>query len=1056
MVGTATAFGRFVGRARELGIVDGVLARAGSGDGAVVLVTGESGIGKTRFGHEVAARARAYDLAVVWGTCWPDGAPPLWPWQSLLADLGETGIGSLFEDTGTPEVDPERFLRFVAVTEHLAAAARRSPALIVLDDLQAADAGAVLLTRFVARAVARLPVVLLLLVRTGAGAGSPLRRIWDVEQEAVLVSLGRFNQAETADFVRAYHASVSDGALLRAVHQLTDGHPLHLHRLVGLGTCDIDNALPNGVRAAIAEAVDRLPSGVRGLLRSAAVLGGPVDVREAAAMEQSTVAEVSAAVAEAASAGLAWADGPDRFSISHELVRETLLTQLTPAERARLHARAADVIAAAPGTPDRLAARARHAVAAATISADRARTAISACRTAAQALSSRFGYEAAADLLADAVAVHERARLADRPTPVLVEWAEAVLRCGRLAEAREVFARAAVEAERDDDPVMLARAAIGLGGVWLNEHRTQVDWERVTGWQRRALRSLPAGEVRLRHRLRVRLASEDVYRGGEVAPVLAALDEARRLGDGLVLAESLSLAHHALLTAERTADRLPLAEELIAVASTTGEGLLALVGLCWRTVDLFHLGDARAVRSLAELRERADALRCGSVLFIAEAMDVMLLIRAGRLDDAEKAAGACFRLGSEVGDADALGFLGAHLVTIRWLQGRDEDMLGMLAEIADSPTLNPAEFGFRATLASVTARAGDTATARDLLDRLTAAGLSTLPQSSTWLAGMLAIAEAARLLADAELSAQVYELLTPYADLPVMPSLAVTCFGSVQRVLGITAATAGHADRAVDHLERAVRANRLLGNQPFTAIATADLADALAYRARPGDLDRAVDLYTAARSQADRMGMTMWSEQWGRRQHEVAQRDAIIERARRHWTIIMGGRRAVVADRIGVGYLAQLLTSPGRAITALELVGGPAAGALATPGGQPVLDARARAAYRQRVAELTDRLEAAEAAGDGPAARRLHEERDAIFEHLRQLVGRGGRLRGFPDQGERARTAVRKAIRRAIDEIAAEDETIGDHLAATVTTGASCSYQPGPGRRVRWRLVDVR
>src|SRR5207248_11323623 len=133
-------------------------------------------------------------------------------------------------------------------------------------------------------------------------------------------------------------------------------------------------------------------------------------------------------------------------------------------------------------------------------------------------------------------------------------------------------------------------------GVWVNEHRTQVEWERVVGLQRRALADLPEDQVVLRYRLVVRLAVEELYRGGPVEPVLAALDEARRIGDGPALAEALSLCHHGLLTAAHTRARLALAEELIAVAAPAGEGLLALLGLCWRTVDLFHLGDTRATR----------------------------------------------------------------------------------------------------------------------------------------------------------------------------------------------------------------------------------------------------------------------------------------------------------------------------------------------------------------------------------------------------------------------------------------------------------------------------
>ena len=64
-------------------------------------------------------------------------------------------------------------------------------------------------------------------------------------------------------------------------------------------------------------------------------------------------------------------------------------------------------------------------------------------------------------------------------------------------------------------------------------------------------------------------------------------------------------------------------------------------------------------------------------------MDVMLLIRAGRLAEAEEAAQASARLGAEVGDADAAAYAAAHLLTIRWLQGRGGELLD-LAEQASA------------------------------------------------------------------------------------------------------------------------------------------------------------------------------------------------------------------------------------------------------------------------------------------------------------------------------------------------------------------------------------
>jgi hypothetical protein len=66
------------------------------------------------------------------------------------------------------------------------------------------------------------------------------------------------------------------------------------------------------------------------------------------------------------------------------------------------------------------------------------------------------------------------------------------------------------------------------------------------------------------------------------------------------------------------------------------------------------------------------------------------------------------------------------------------------------------------------------------------------------------------------------------------------------------------------------------------------------------------------------------------------------------------------------------------------------------------------------------------------------------------VTGLGGRVRSFVDIPERARTAVRKAIKRAIGEIEAANPAVGRHLADAVETGAVCSYRPGGSPPKGW------
>ena len=119
------------------------------------------------------------------------------------------------------------------------------------------------------------------------------------------------------------------------------------------------------------------------------------------------------------------------------------------------------------------------------------------------------------------------------------------------------------------------------------------------------------------------------------------------------MAEALANLHHVLLGPEHAHDRLELARELITSAVRAKDSLLALMGLCWRTVDLFLLGDSRARQSLTELRERSVAADCLAISFVAELFDAMLLARAGKLEQAEHAAAFALEQGTSAGDPDA-------------------------------------------------------------------------------------------------------------------------------------------------------------------------------------------------------------------------------------------------------------------------------------------------------------------------------------------------------------------------------------------------------------------
>src|ERR1700677_297274 len=217
--------------------------------------------------------------------------------------------------------------------------------------------------------------------------------------------------------------------------------------------------------------------------------------------------------------------------------------------------------------------------------------------------------------------------------------------------------------------------------------------------------------------------------------------------------------------------RRELADDLIKTSFRTQRRGDLLMGLLWRTVDSFADGDPHAERLLRELRDHLAERDHLAIGFVVSAIDVMLAIRAGRLDEAEVLVANCAKSGAAAGDIDNEWWPGAQLVTIRWYQGRLTELLPMLQARANSPVLSSVDDSSVAALAVAAALSGDRRTAASSIAALCSGGLANLARSSSWLVTMNGIVEAAFLQGDADLAAGAYELLRPYAEVPMVGSL---------------------------------------------------------------------------------------------------------------------------------------------------------------------------------------------------------------------------------------------------------------------------------------------
>jgi tetratricopeptide (TPR) repeat protein len=181
----------------------------------------------------------------------------------------------------------------------------------------------------------------------------------------------------------------------------------------------------------------------------------------------------------------------------------------------------------------------------------------------------------------------------------------------------------------------------------------------------------------------------------------------------------------------------------------------------------------------------------------------------------------------------------------------------------------------------------------------------------------------------------------------------------------------------------------------------------------------------------------------------------VFRREGDYWTVAFDGHTVRVRDRKGTRYVARLLADPHREFHVIDLVAGemdmPASGHTAAEpalsyavlgDAGPVLDARAKDAYRRRLTEIEDDIDEARARGDSARGAQANTERELLVRELSRAVGLGGRDRRVGSAAERARASVTRAVRQAVLRIREHHPSLGTHLDRTIRTGTYCAYDP--------------
>ncbi|HET9737345.1 MAG TPA: BTAD domain-containing putative transcriptional regulator [Solirubrobacteraceae bacterium] len=329
---------RFVGRERELGRLVAALGAAEAGAGTTCFVAGPAGIGKTRLTAELAEVAGARGVTVLSGRCIQlvgTGLPYL-PFVDAMRAVCE------WPDPGTRlAAAGSRLALFEEVLRELDAVA---PALIVLEDLQWADASTLDLVAFLDHAIDGHRLLVVGTYRSEeVHPGDPVRRI-----DAETLVLEPLSPGDIGALLAARSETPISAELRRAIAARSEGNPLFARELLAASARG-ETAVPEALRDLLLGYVARLGPDGRTVLRVAAAAGRDASYGLLAAVVPLGELELAGALREAVEHDVLVPDQlGGTFRFRHALFAEAVYGTLLPGEREVLHERLARALTEEP------------------------------------------------------------------------------------------------------------------------------------------------------------------------------------------------------------------------------------------------------------------------------------------------------------------------------------------------------------------------------------------------------------------------------------------------------------------------------------------------------------------------------------------------------------------------------------------------------------------------------------------------------------------------------------------------------------------------------------
>lgn len=892
----------FVGRDAERAVLRRGADAANTGHGGIILVSGSAGSGKTRLVAEVGLEAEERGMQFLIGRCHDttqtdaytalvevaESAERLMSASEFRQVLGPSAgemarllphLRERYDDVervAEPGGHEARRYFFSSVRDVLARMAARRPLVILLDDLQWADASTLQFLEHLAGDLSGLPMLVIgTYTQENVSASTPLHAsLGRLHQRRAIeaVTIGALGRDDLEAMLRIRGKGEPPPALVEAVYSATEGNAFFtgeiVRRLVEQRGADDWQSwmteaelaaleVPEGARLVIETRVGRLQPKTQNMLTTASLLGRDFGFDLLEELADLSEDELLDTVDEAERVHLITSSvdkGSVQFTFRHQLIRQTLLDRLSPARRQRLHGRVADALEKVHN-----ASLSAHAAAIA-FHLQRAGRWVSPERTihfltlAGDRSLEAAAFEEAAQHIREALSLIPSQDLASRG-PLLDRRAIAERSLGHLEVALALWDEAMDAFDHAGDPASVARVSLdaALQVAWW---RRGSDITRLVERGLAALRDEPSTTRAGLLAVAGMLASQaGEYERGE-GMLTEALELARQQGaEDRVIGLTLyaKAAHHfayqqfpqAVEVGVESIEHLRRASDHWSVAT-----MLGYVG-----ASLGWLGRFAEAAEVGEEGEEL-ALRSGNwsaFVFAEQARRFQDIGEQPSAATLEQRGRRAVEMGEDLGFPwlTSLGHTRVGLATF-W-RGRWPEALAEFEEAA-RVEVRVATGGHLSRLLLIHAYLGDRSTTLEMLDRAQA-DFPVLGRPSTGTAwGLAATAvEALTLLGRRDEAGALYDTMAEMGATGVL--MRSWDFRLVATLRGMAASGRGEWEIAERHFEEALQASRRLPLRHEEPEACRFYAQMLLTRGRPGDRDRAQALGERALAGYDELGM---------------------------------------------------------------------------------------------------------------------------------------------------------------------------------------------------------